>query len=155
DQYRIESVREVDPTVPGLVFEATRGQPGLVGWFGELLTEKYDPGPGAPITPAVWHRAYAAARSAEINNTVLNLVKKARGPYEAHVIKLFTDPNVPFSVHHDWCLYLYAHGIIDRAPAPEGAAGRAAFVCRFSSPYVQHCLYDSLTEAMFGDDGPL
>ena len=43
-QYQTESGQVVDAAVVDMLFESTRGQPGLVGWLGELLTEKYNPG---------------------------------------------------------------------------------------------------------------
>lgn len=157
DQYQSESGQGVDPEVPALVFRETRGQPGLVGWLGELLTEKYNPGAEQPITPAVWHRVYSRACQVEWNNTILNLIKKARGPYRAEVMKLFTDPNVPFNLRVDWCNYLYMNGIIDQAPGPVDPQNPDAepSVCRFSSPFVQLNLYAALTDDMFGERGPL
>jgi hypothetical protein len=57
DQYRGESGQTVTPEVVSTVYEMTRGQPGLVGWFGELLTEKYNPGPPRRIdVPALLGR---------------------------------------------------------------------------------------------------
>ncbi len=85
---------------------------------------------------------------------VLNLIKKARGEHQAHVVTLFTNPNVRFSFREDWCNYLYLNGIIDSAPAPDDPGG-ASLVCRFSSPFVQRCLYAALTDDMFGDKGPI
>jgi hypothetical protein len=152
-QYQAESGQAVDPEVPGQVFDVTRGQPGLVSWFGELLTEKHNPGRPEPITPAVFRRVYGMALHAEWNNTILNLIKKARGPYQPHVVALFTDPNVPFSFQEEWCNYLYVNGILDRAPAPDDAGG--SLVCRFSSPFVQASLYAALTGDMFGSKGPI
>jgi AAA-like domain len=153
-QYQASSGQAVEPEVPGQVFDATRGQPGIVSWLGELLTEKHNPGRGEPITPAVFDRVYAMALQVEWNNTILNLVKKARGPHQPHVVALFTDPNVPFNMDKDWCSYLHMNGIIDRAPAPDRADG-TSFVCRFSSPFVQRRLYAALTDDMFGDKGPI
>ncbi len=153
-QYQAESGQVVEPPVVDAIFETTRGQPGLVSWFGELCAEKYNPGPGQPITLAVWRRVLASARQVELNNTVLNLVKKARGPYLSRVVALFTDPNVPFSLDQDWCNYLYMNGIIDDAPAPDDPEGMRR-VCRFSSPFVQRRLYGALTDDMFGERGPL
>jgi hypothetical protein len=153
-QYQAESGQTVEPEVAGQVFDVTRGQPGLVSWFGELCAEKYNPGVAEPITPAVFRRVLAMALQVEWNNTVLNLIKKARGPHQPHVVALFTDPNVPFSFRQDWCNFLYMNGIIEPAPAPDDADGSSR-VCRFSSPFVQRCLYSALTDDMFGDKGPL
>lgn len=49
EQYQTESGQMVDPDVVKKVYEVTRGQPGLVSWFGMLLTETYNPGPSQPI----------------------------------------------------------------------------------------------------------
>jgi hypothetical protein len=49
DQYQAESGQPIDREVVQQVFDVTAGQPGLVGWFGELLTEKYNPGADKPI----------------------------------------------------------------------------------------------------------
>ncbi|HSN97857.1 MAG TPA: hypothetical protein VLS89_06150 [Candidatus Nanopelagicales bacterium] len=153
-QYQAESGQTVEPEVTAGVFEVTRGQPGLVSWLGELLTETYNPGPGAPITAALLRVVYERACQSEWNNTVLNLIKKARGQYRSEVVSLFTDPNVPFSLDKDWCGYLYMNGIIDTAPAPDDPLG-ARLVCRFSSPFVQRRLFGALTDEMFGDRGPI
>jgi hypothetical protein len=153
-QYQAESGQAVEPEVVGAVFDVTRGQPGLVGWFGELLCEKYNPGRDKPITEQTFQYVYVRALQAEWNNTVLNLVKKARGPYVKRVIALFTDPNVRFALDKDWCAYLYMNGIIDEAPAPELRTDVGA-VCRFSSPFVQRRLYAALTDDMFDENSPI
>ena len=41
-QYQNESGQAIEPTVVEAIYESTHGQPGLVSWFGELLTEKYN-----------------------------------------------------------------------------------------------------------------
>jgi len=153
-QYRAESGQVVDPQMVSAVFEVTRGQPGLVSWFGELCVEKYNPGPKEPITLAVFEEVLNAALTIEWNNTILNLVAKARGPYVHQVISLFTDPNVPFVLDNDWCAYLYMNGIIDKAIEPDELQ-RKRPVCRFSSPFVQRRLYAALTGDMFGERGPI
>ncbi|HRI69497.1 MAG TPA: AAA-like domain-containing protein [Polyangium sp.] len=155
-QYQSESGQVVEPNVVAALYESTRGQPGLVSWFGELLTEKYNPGPDKPIALLQWHRVYQRALQVEWNNTLLNLGKKARGPYRAEVMKLFTDPNVAFALEQEWCSFLYMNGIIDEAVIPDpGNDSNEKSVCRFSSPFVQHRLYSGLTYDMFKDKGPL
>lgn len=155
-QYQSESGQVVETNVVDSVYESTRGQPGLVSWFGELLTEKYNPGKDKPVTLTTWYRVYARALAIEWNNTVLNLVKKARGEYRPYVLRLFTDPNVPFTMDKDWCNFLFMNGIIDEAvlESPrEGELDQA--VCRFSSPFVQRRLYSALTDDMFEQKGPV
>jgi hypothetical protein len=125
-----------------------------VSWFGELCTEKYNPGPTEPISPAVFHHVYARACQVEQSNTIMNLLAKAREPYRSQVMALFTDPNVPFLRDKEWCSFLYMNGIIDEASVPDEVEGSRS-VCRFSSPFVQRRLYAALTNDMFGDRGPI
>lgn len=142
-QYQDESGQAVDPEVVAQVYEATRGQPGLVGWLGELLTEKYNRDPQSPITLARWQSVYSAACHVEPNNTVLNLLAKARRePYRKHVTELFAHANVPFSFDEPWCNHLYANGVIDYEEATS-PLGEPAVVCRFSCPFLQHRLYNA------------
>ncbi|MBV6342048.1 AAA-like domain-containing protein, partial [Candidatus Magnetobacterium casense] len=96
-QYRDESGQDVDPVVVDKLYHVTRGQPGLVCWFGELLTEKYNPGINNTIDAALWYDVYSSALSIEFNNTTLNLIKKAKGAYQQHVASLFTRADIPFS----------------------------------------------------------
>jgi len=55
-QYQEESGQRTDPEVVTKLYECTRGQPGLVCWFGELLTEKYNPGKDCPVDMPLWIR---------------------------------------------------------------------------------------------------
>jgi len=132
------------------VYESTNGQPGLVGWFGELLTEKYNPGKDCSIDPNTWETVHHAAITLEWNNTVLNLVKKVRMGYVPHVLKLFSRSDVSFSIDMEWCAYLYMNGVI----VPElqtGENGGKTSVCRFSCPFIQKRLYNALTDDLIGD----
>jgi len=153
-QYRTESGQEVEAGVVEKVYDDTRGQPGLVGWFGELLTEKYNPGPEKPIDFRVWKNVYAAALHKEWNNTILNLIKKAQGEYADYVLELFTKSDLPFSIRAEWCGYLYLNGIIDSVETSD-ASGNTIYLCRFSSPFVQTCLYESFTMNFAGDRLPI
>jgi hypothetical protein len=147
-QYQAESGQLVEPEVVDKVFEVTRGQPGLVSWFGELCTEKYNPGREHPITLKTWDQVYAAACQIEPNNTVLNIIKKARGEYREHVMGLFSRPDVPFAFDQDWCNYLYLNGIIHPHEGTD-MAGQPTRLCRFSSPFIQLRLYNALTYDLF------
>ena len=154
DQYQLESGQAVDPEVVRGVYESTHGQPGLVGWFGELLTEKYNPERTATIDISAWNTVFRKALFVEWNNTVLNLVKKVRAGYVLHVLKLFSDSNVPFSLDADGCEYLYLNGVI----MPETSIdkdGNSIEVCRFSCPFIQKRLYNALTDDLIGDRLPI
>ncbi len=153
-QYRKESGQEVDPVVIEKVYQVTRGQPGLVSWFGELLTEKFNPGKDKKLDLLVWERTYGRACTTEWNNTILNLIKKAKGAYRPHVLELFAGSNVPFTLDADWCNYLYLHGIIDYESGID-SLGRETEICRFSNPFVQLRLYNTLTRDLVGDRTPI
>ena len=139
-QYQSESGQVVEPDVVDAVFDTTRGQPGLVGWLGELLTENYNPGEKKPITVETWARVFMLACRVEPNNTILNLIRKAKGPYREQVMGLFGNPDVPFSFDQDWCNYLYTNGILDFERAMT-SSGVPTTVCRFSCPFVQKRLH--------------
>jgi len=153
-QYQEESGQPIHPQVVAKVYEATRGQPGLVCWFGELLTEKYNPGRDKAIDIPIWKRVFRRACNVEWNNTVLNLIKKASADYLPYVLKLFSKSDIRFNLRADWCSYLYLNGIIDYAVITD-TKGEEADICRFSSPFVQESLYNALAYKLIGDDTPI
>ncbi|QTA82407.1 AAA ATPase-like domain-containing protein [Desulfonema limicola] len=154
NQYQEESGQKIKSEVVKTVYDSTRGQPGLVCWFGELLTETYNPGTDKIINMPVWENVYAAALHKEWNNTVLNLIKKAQGQYADYVLELFTKSDLPFSIRAEWCSYLYLNGIIDSMESGDSSGSRT-YVCRFSSPFVQTCLYEAFTMDFAGDRLPI
>jgi hypothetical protein len=153
DQYQQESGQAVEPEVVGTVYESTKGQPGLVGWFGELLTEKYNPGQNAPINISIWNTVLCKALFVEWNNTVLNIVKKVRMGYVPHVLGLFSRSDVSFSVYTEWCAYLYMNGVL--VPELTDESSGITSVCRFSCPFIQKRLYNALTDDLIGDRLPM
>lgn len=72
-QYREESGQEIQPGISREIYELTRGQPGLACWFGELLTEKYNPGREKTIGMETWKLVRRKAGFTEPNNTVVFL----------------------------------------------------------------------------------
>ena len=150
-QYQDESGQAVAPEVVQAVYTTTNGQPGLVGWFGELLTEKYNLAHEQPLTLENWQRAYLEARTGEPSNNLPNLIAKARNPeYQPFLVKLFTTSDLPFLFHNPLHNYLYLHGIIEPETVREDN-GELKKVCRFSSPFIQQCLYDALNNELIGD----
>ncbi len=153
-QYEAESGQIVDPGIIERLYAATRGQPGLVCWFGEMMTETYNPGADLPIDLPLWEEIYDAAIHREWNNTVLNLIKKAKRPYLNHVVELFSRSNIPFNIQSDWCSFLYLNGIIEEERIPAATRGKK-YICRFSSPFVQEALYNALTLDIVGEVLPI
>ena len=153
-QYQSESGQKIEAEVVDTVYEATKGQPGLVCWFGELLTETYNPGPEKTIFLEDWKDVYRRACFTEWNNTVLNLVKKAKQAYRSHVLELFTNADVSFTLDAEWCSYLYLNGIIDSETTVQ-PSGVKTEVCRFSCPFIQLRIYNALTGELVGDRTPI
>ena len=154
-QYQHESGQDIDPAVVDQVYAATRGQPGLVSWFGELLTEKYNSGSEQTIGLDTWAAAWNAARFLEPNNTVLNQIAKARDEtYQGFLTQLFAKEELPFFFHDPLHSYLYMHGILDRETLKE-TDGTFRNRCRFSSPFIQSCLYDALSRELAGSQLPI
>ena len=154
DQYGRESGQKVVPGGVGSLFEVIRGQPGLVGWFGELLTEKYNPGKGRAIDAEVWEDTFRLALAKEWNNTVMNLLAKAKAEHLNRIAELFARSDIPFSIDSQWCRYAYLHGIIDSETATD-VAGKKTEVCRFANPFIQLRLYNGLSMEMYGDRTPI
>ncbi|MCP4108200.1 MAG: hypothetical protein GY749_22095 [Desulfobacteraceae bacterium] len=143
-QYQRESGQKIDPEVVENVFRKTKGQPGLVSWFGELLAEKYNPGSDKIIDSETWETVWLNARLAEPNNTVLNLIAKAQLPeYREILMAVFSQADVPFAFHDPVCNYLFLNGIIESYDVRE-KSGKVCKYCRFSSPFVQECIHSAL-----------
>jgi hypothetical protein len=121
------------------LYQATNGQPGLIGWFGELMTEKYNDDPIKPIDIVQWNRTYARSIHIEHNNTLQNMIIKAKTEYKKHVLHLFQDANISFSFALDWCNYMYMHGLIRYTEIEKDQEFK--YICQFSCPYVQDILY--------------
>lgn len=154
-QYQQESGQPVDPAVIEKVYHDTNGQPGLVCWFGELLTEKYNPDQSQRIDMATWELVRHKARYAEPNNTILNLIAKARlSEYQGFLLELFTRSDLTFAFHDPTISYLYMHGLIESETIRQ-PSGELAEVCRFSSPFIQDTLYHALSSDLVGDRTPL
>jgi hypothetical protein len=154
-QYQEESGQMVEPEVVAAVYDSTRGQPGLVGWFGELLTKTYNPGMDQCIDGDLWTDVYQRACYSEWNNTVLNIIKKVRhGGYQTQVIDLFSRSDIAFAIDAPWCSYLYLNGVIDKEEVV-GEQGRMVEICRFSSPFIQRRLYNALTSDLMGERTPI
>jgi len=143
--YERESGQRVEPAVVERVFGETRGQPGLVSWFGELLTETYNPGMDRPISEEDYEYVLLRAIQALPNNNILNIISKAkREPYRETLITLFrTTKKTEFSFDDPRQNFLYMNGVIDIEDA-----GDRLFT-RFSCPFVQKRLFNHFSRDIF------
>jgi hypothetical protein len=144
-QYQEESGQAIEPQVVEAVWKATRGQPGLVCWFGELLTKKHNPDPSLPLGDEAWKTVYSRALSREPNNTILNMVAKARGKHREELMNMFVQSDIPFCIHQSWCNDLHLNGLLDAEEVLDDK-GEKFQVCRFTSPFIQECLHKALCD---------
>ncbi|KPA10490.1 ATPase domain protein, prokaryote domain protein [Candidatus Magnetomorum sp. HK-1] len=142
NQYKQESGQKIDSDIVDKIYYITNGQPGLVSWFGELLTEKYNPDLTKTIDLNHWIGVYRRAKNIEPNNTMLNIISKARKKKNLNFLAaLYANESIPFHFHSPQHSFLYQHGII----APKMILDNNNLpleICRFSSHFIQDCLYD-------------
>jgi len=97
-QYIEASGQLIEQDVIDRIYYELRGQPGLTCWFGELLTECFNPTPDQPITMTEFNVVYRRARNTQPNSNITNLIKKAHEPaYKEEILQLFqTTDKVPY-----------------------------------------------------------
>jgi len=112
--YIEESGQPIEQAVIDRIFYETQGQPGLVSWLGELLTQKYNDTPDQPISMLHFTRIYGAAINLLPNNNIQNIISKAKDSlYTPLVLDLFkTNGEVKFSYDKPELNYLYTNGVI-------------------------------------------
>ena len=149
--YEKDSGQKVEQEVIERLFYETRGQPGLTGWFGELLTETYNEKPDAPIDIKYFEFVYMMGTQALPNVNIINIISKARQePYRELVLQLFkTNEKILFRYDSPGLNFLYMNGII----SPEQSGGKLCV--RFSSPFVQKRLFNYFSDEFFDDTGKL
>jgi len=152
--YEQESGQEVKQEVIDRVFYETQGQPGLVSWFGELLTEGYDEyqtDKSRAIISEDFEDIYAAAIQILPNNNILNILSKARKePYRSFILELFkTGEKIPFKFDDPRINFLYMNGVIDSEELKRN------FFIRFPCPFVQKRLFNYFSYNLFPHIGTI
>jgi len=156
DWYQRESGQTIEQEVIDQIFYETQGQPGLVSWFGELLTEEYNNEKDKPITVAHWESVLLNANSVLPNNTIMNLISKARNPeYKPYLLEIFRSAEKTiFSFDAPPLNYLYMNGIIDFEEATD-ANGKKQKYARFTCPFIQKRLFNRFSRELFDYMGTL
>ncbi|MBF0396092.1 MAG: AAA-like domain-containing protein [Desulfobacterales bacterium] len=149
--YQKDSGQKIEQEVIDTIYKETKGQPGLVSWFGELLTETYNEKKDETITLKEWEHVYLYASNVLPNNTILNLISKAKQePYKEMVLELFQCVGeIEFKFHDPNINYLYMNGIIDFELEKQKT------YAKFSCPFVQKTLFDYFASSIFSYTGPL
>ena len=146
DWYERESGQPVEPEAAGRVFAETQGQPGLVSWLGELLTETYNRDPNRLISKDDFESIYQQAVQVLPNNNILNIISKARQtPYVETVLELFrTSRKSEFAFDDPHLNFLYMNGVIGIEDA------ESDLYVKFSCPFVQKRLFNYFSRQLFG-----
>jgi hypothetical protein len=137
-----ESGQKIDQEVIDRLFYETKGQPGLVSWFGELLTEGWDQfrvTKNMPVDMKLFRKAYAAGIKILPNNNILNIISKAKQePYKQIILDMFrTDERLEFKYDDKKHNYLYMNGVVDRENV-----GDEEYYLKFTCPFVQKRLFN-------------
>lgn len=136
--YEQETRQTVEPAVIEQIYEVTRGQPGLVSWFGELLTDKYNNDMKRLIDTRQFAYVYSKALRVEPNNYIINIISKAKTkPYRQTVLNLFhIDRKIEFNFSHPLINFLYMHGVVSYEEEDDGID-----YLRFPGQFVQEKLF--------------
>lgn len=148
--YAKESGQEVEQEVIDEIYYVTQGQPGLVSWFGELLTQRYNDYLDKPLTMEKWRVVYGKALHLIHNNTIMNIISKATADeYRSTVLNLFRiDQKEIFEFEDPAINYLFMHGVISYEDA-----GEISYI-KFPCPFVQEKLYRHFSKTLgqlYGD----
>ncbi|MDM8520152.1 AAA-like domain-containing protein [Anaerolineales bacterium HSG6] len=149
--YERDSGQTVEPAVIKKVFDETQGQPGLIGWLGELLTETYNKH-NPSITLRDFDIAYSAAVNALPNANVINIVSKAKQePHRRLLLELLeTNQKMEFRFDDPDTNFLYMNGVIELEV--ENETNR---YIKFPSPFIQKRLFNYFAYELFGQGSQL
>ena len=149
--YERESGQQVEEAVIKRVYDETKGQPGLVSWFGELLTETYNKH-NPVITSRDFEIAYSAAVAALPNANIQNIISKAKQEsVQPLILKMFqTDKKLDFWLDDSRINFLYMNGVVDQEVVNETER-----YLKFPSPFVQKRLFHYFSRLLFEDIGQL
>ncbi len=150
--YEKESGQVVEKEAIDRLYFETQGQPGLIGWFGELLTEGWENDPVDKPQPIILRRfndAYNAVLSIIPSPNIISTISKAKSSkYREFVIGLFrTDDNIAFRFNDDHHNFLYLNGVIDEEAVIDNDSEH--YYVKFSCPFIQNKLFQSFSEEIF------
>ncbi|MCP4404943.1 MAG: hypothetical protein GY801_47535, partial [bacterium] len=149
--YVEESGQQIETAVIDRLYEETQGQPGLVCWLGELLTETYNEVPDKPIDMKLFEYVFMWATRGLPSNNIFNIISKARQlPYKQTVLELFrTEEKIEFDFDKRDLNFLYMNGVIDIEATQDN------LYVKFPSPMVQKRLFSYFSHELFEYMGKL
>ncbi len=144
--YMKETGQVVEQDVIDRIYHVTRGQPGLVSWFGELLAREQNKDTALAIGMKQFDYIYKRALCVEPNNNIINIISKARmEPYRNTVLELFSiDRKMEFRFEKPEINYLYMHGVVSYEEDENSYYVR--FPCQFIQEKLFHYFTDELVQ---------
>ena len=159
--YEDESGQAVEADVVRRLYDETLGQPGLISWLGELLTEtgrgRLNPDGDEREAPATltmrdFEQMYAKAVNTLPNANIMNLIAKVReAPYRDLVLAMFeTERKLPLRIDEPRTGFLYMNGVVSEEETSDGKQW-----LRFACPFVQRRLFNYFSFTNYDDMGRL
>jgi hypothetical protein len=154
--YERESGQQVEEAVTRRVYYETQGQPGLVSWLGELLTETYNEH-NSKITSRDFEMAYSRAVATLPNPNIQNIISKAKQePYQQLVLEMFqTNQKIDFLFDDPYINFLYMNGVVDEEVALDEEHNQLTHYLKFPCPFVQKRLFNYFSRTLFRHLGEL
>ncbi len=141
-EYTEEHGQKVEQEVIDTLFYETQGQPGLISWFGELLTVECNRDKNKPITMNDWYYSYAEVNAIPSTH-LFNLISKVNENEDAKklVINLFqTKKKIEFVFTNKLHNYLYLNGIIK--PVKEVSKNKFVNYIKFTCQFIHRQLFE-------------
>ncbi len=113
-QYEAESSQEFEDKVKQKIYQDTAGQPGLVCGICKDLVEKFCLDKGKPITMDDYWRCLDYYLREKIDKNISNVVAKAKQEKDLMLKILFSEEEMPYTVHDERMKYLLVNGVINR-----------------------------------------
>ncbi len=150
--YQRESGQVVEPEVVKRLFYEVQGQPGLISWFGELLTETYNREVDKAITMDNFEDVFSLAIYDLPNNNILNIISKAKQePYKELALEMFqTESKIEFAYDDPLTNFLYMNGVVEREIVDSPRR-----YLKFPCPFVQKRLFNYFARELFPNVGKL
>lgn len=142
-EYIEEHKQVIKQDVIDTLFYETQGQPGLISWFGELLTVTFNEEKDKPITMWNWDRAYVLLNG-EPSTHLSNLISKVNETQETRdlVISLFqTKYKTPFVFRNKLHNHLYLNGIIKPVKELDIEEKHVLYI-KFSCQFIHRQLFE-------------
>ena len=142
-EYIKEHNQIIEQDVIDTLFYEVQGQPGLISWFGELLTATFNDEKNKPITMKNWQRTYVLLNG-EPSAHLSNLISKVNETQEIRdfVITLFQTKNkIPFVFRNKLHNFLYLNGVIK--PSEEiNDKGETVLYIKFTCQFIHRQLFE-------------